>query len=174
MTVASCYRPCFTVRLGKRSIRLAILTLAVLGPATGFSWTDDVTKDPLTRQERCLLRSEVQTIQDGYGETPVSLVINDEALLVVTESQIDPSFGDLEVVVDDKAPLKTAKVAKDKVLVFDHDRAMLIDQFKAGAWATIYLRFWPTWPATQRFPAKFTLKGFTKAYSDFERCRENR
>jgi len=173
MTVASCYCPRFTLRLGKCSTSLAILTLAVLGTATGFAWTVDVAKDPLTRQERCLLRSEIQTIQDGYGETPVSLVVNDEALLVVTESQIDPGFGDLELIVDDKAPLKTTKVAQDKVLVFDNDRAMLIDQFKGGAWATVYLRFWPTWPATQRFPARFTLKGFSKAYSDFEHCRQS-
>ncbi len=155
-------------------MKLAILTLVVLGPATSFAWTAAVAKDPVTQQERCLLRSESQTLQDGYGETPVSLVINDEALLVITESQIDPGFGDLELLVDDKAPLKTTKVNKDKILVFDSDRAMLIDQFKAGAWATVYLRFWPTWPATQRFPARFTLKGFSKAYSDFERCHQSR
>lgn len=173
MTVASCYRPRFTGRLGRCSIRLIILTLAVFGTATGFAWTTDVAKDPLTRQERCLLHSEVQTIQDGYGETPVSLVINNEAILVVTESQIDPGFGDLELIVDDRIPLKISKLANDKILVLADDRSTLIDQFKAGALVTVYLRFWPTWPVTQRFPVRISLKGFSKAYGDFEHCRQS-
>ena len=171
----SCYKFRSTrQRLLRRGIQLSILALAACAVDPGYAWTAESTQDPLTRQEHCLLRSDTQNLQDGYGETPVTLVFNGEALLAVTTSDIDPGFSDLEIVIDDKVSFKTAKVVKKTIVQFDSDLPSLVEQFKAGSWTTVYLRFWPTWPATQRFPAKFTLKGFTKAYSDFERCRQGR
>lgn len=172
-------RNCYKIRsssqhLLRRGTQLSVLALAACAIDPGYAWTAESTQDPLTRQEHCLLRSDTQNLQDGYGETPVTLVFNGEALLVVTTSDIDPGFSDLEIMVDDKVSFKTVKVAKKTIVQFDSDLPSLVEQFKAGSWATVYLRFWPTWPATQRFPAKFTLKGFTKAYSDFERCRQGR
>jgi hypothetical protein len=163
----ACMTPCSI-----RSLRFAILVLATLGSETGAAWTVNIAQDPLTRQEQCMVRSESQTIQDGYGETPVALMFDGQALLVVTESHIDTSFADLALVVDGKAPFHTTKLARQTVIVFDNDIATLIEQLKKGSWVTAYLRFWPTWPPTQRIAARFTLKGFTKAYSEFERCHE--
>ena len=153
-------------------LKWSVLLSAVCAAGTSHAWTAEPAKDPLTSQERCLLRSETQKIQDGYGETPVTLVFNGEVLSVVTASEIDPNFSDLELVIDNNMPAKTSRVARKKIVVFDNEIPALIEQFKAGYWATVYLRFWPTWPATQLIPVKFDLRGFTKAYSDFERCRQ--
>ena len=173
--ITGCYDSHPVSHRTQRAARLVILLLAIFWARTGAAWTVDVAKDPLTRQEHCMLHSETQTIPDGYGETPVSLVFNGEALLVVMESHIDTGFADLELLVDEQASIKTTKVAKQIIVIFDNDLAALIDQFKKGHETTVYLRFWPTWPATQRFPAKFSLKGFTKAYNDFEQsCRQGR
>ncbi len=49
------------------------------------------------------------------------------------------------------------------ILVFDQNLPELIRQLREGRQATVYLRFWPTWPATQLFPVNFSLIGFSKA-----------
>jgi hypothetical protein len=134
------------------------------------NWTVVTLKDPLTQKERCLLKSAVITISDGYDTTPVTLLIHDDALSVVTESIIDASFKDLALVVDDNEAIKTQKVIDEKIVVFDQGVATIIEQFKKGYDATVYLRFWPTWPATQSFPAHFSLRGFTKAYKSLASC----
>jgi hypothetical protein len=155
-----------------RSCLVGLLWLA-LHPVSGLAWSAAVTADPLTLQERCLLRSDPQTSADGYGQTPVVIVLNGEALLVVTESQIDTSFGDIELAVDNKTALgKTRRVAKGKIAIFDQEVATIVNRFKTARSVTVWLRFWPTWPATQRFASRFTLKDFGKAYSEFERCRQ--
>ena len=50
------------------------------------------------------------------------------------------------------------------ILVFDQDIPSLIRKLRAGKQATVYLRFWPTWPATQPFAVAFSLAGFSKAH----------
>lgn len=48
---------------------------------------------------------------DGYDSTPVTLVFNGVSLLAVTESELDPSFSDLKLVVDKERPLFSQKLA---------------------------------------------------------------
>ncbi len=80
--------------------------LAVLGLSGGLalatapasaSWTAAVQPDPLTRQSRCLLVSQTQITSDGYDSTPVFLVFGGASLLVMTESELDTSFADLQL-----------------------------------------------------------------------------
>lgn len=141
---------------------LALLSAAAA--AAEPAWTTAIKSDPETRQSRCLLTSEAQITTDGYDSTPVSLVFNGGSLLVVTESELDPSFKDLQLVVDNKLPVHSDKIVHKKTLVFGQDTQALVQQLRAGRLATVYLRFWPTWPATQAFPVRFSLKGFSKAY----------
>ncbi|MCC8998534.1 MAG: invasion associated locus B family protein, partial [Candidatus Contendobacter sp.] len=117
------------------------------------------------RQSRCLLTSETQTTPTGHDDsTPVFLVFNGSSLLVVTKSDLDPSFADLQLVVDDKPPVRSDKIVRKTDLMFDQNAPELAQLLRAGRQATIYLRFWPTWPATQTFPVRFSLSGFSKAY----------
>ncbi len=132
--------------------------------AVEAAWTAAIQPDPVTRQSRCLLTSESQTTSDGYDSTPVSLVFNGSSLLVVTKSDLDPSFADLQLVVDDKPPVRSDKIVRKTDLMFDQNAPELAQLLRAGRQATIYLRFWPTWPATQTFPVRFSLSGFSKAY----------
>ncbi|CDH46946.1 MAG: hypothetical protein IPL59_00235 [Candidatus Competibacteraceae bacterium] len=132
--------------------------------AVEAAWTAAMQPDPVTRQSRCLLSSESQTTSDGYDSTPVSLVFNGSSLLAVTESDLDLSFADLQLVVDDKPSVRSVKIVRKTDLVFDQNVPELVQLLRAGRQATIYLRFWPTWPATQTFPVHFSLSGFSKAY----------
>ena len=150
--------------------------LAALGVSAGLaltaapaaSWTAAVQPDPVTRQARCLLSSESTVISAGHDDTtPVTLVFNGSSLLVVTQSELDTSFADLQLVVDKNPPIRGDKTARKTILIFDQNLPDLIRQLREGRQATVYLRFWPTWPVTQLFPVNFNLAGFSKSHDAF-------
>ena len=128
------------------------------------AWTVALKPDPLTRQPRCLISGEPQSTRDGYDVTPVSLVFNGASLLVITESELDPSFADLQLVVDKNPPIRAARIARNMILVFDQDLPELVRQLRTGRQLIVYLRFWPTWPVTESFAVPFSLLGFSKAH----------
>ena len=137
--------------------------LWVAGPAQA-AWTAALKTDPLTRQSHCLISSDPQSISDGYDTTPVSLVFSGASLLVVTQSELDPSFADLQLAIDKNPPIRSAQIARNKmILVFDQDLPDLVRQLRTGRQVVVYLRFWPTWPATESFAVPFSLAGFSKA-----------
>lgn len=141
------------------------LALALVPAPADAGWTAAVKPDPLTRQSRCLLSSDVASTPAGHDDTtPVSLVFNGGSLLVITQSDLDPSFADLQLVVDKNPPIRSEKTARKTILIFDQNLPELVRQLREGRQATLYLRFWPTWPETQSFPINFSLAGFSKAY----------
>ena len=148
----------------RRKVARLLLGLALLTSQAASAWTVAMQRDPFTRQTRCLLSSTPQITSDGYDTTPVTLVFNGDSLLVITESEIDPSFGDLRLAVEENPPIRTDKLDRDMTLVFDREVPELIQQFRKGGEVTAYLRFWPAWPVTQPFPVKFSLIGFSKAH----------
>lgn len=144
------------------------LALVLVPALADAAWMATVRPDPVTRQSRCLLVSDPQTTPDGYDSTPVVLMIDNASLRVITESELDASFNDLHLVVDKESPLRSNAIIHHKMgLAFDQELPKLIEQFRAGKEATVYLRFWPTWPATQSFPVTFSLVGFSKAHERF-------
>ncbi len=156
---ANCWRRLWVAACGLCA-GLALTPIAVVGAP----WTAAIQPDPVTRQSRCLLASEPQTTSDGYDSTPVSLIFNGSSLIVVTESDLDPSFKDLQLTVDDKPPFRSDKIVRKTLLLFDQNVPELVQLLRAGHQATVYLRFWPTWPVTQTFPVHFSLSGFSKAH----------
>jgi hypothetical protein len=62
-------------------------------------------------------------------------------------------------------------VVDEKNVLFSSATGVVIDQFIHGRVVTLYLRFWPTYPATQRYEARISLAGFTRAYKDYQACR---
>lgn len=139
------------------------LGLALTASQAAPFWTLALQPDPITHQTRCLLSSTTQIISDGYDTTPVTLVYNGTLLLAITESEIDLSFNDLKLEIDGNSPLRTDKIDRNMIVIFDQNVPELIEQFRKGHKATVYLRFWPTWPVTQLFPVTFSLVGFSKA-----------
>jgi hypothetical protein len=68
------------------------------------------------------------------------------------------------LVVDDKPAIHSDKIDHKNKLVFDANAQELAQLLRAGRTATVNLRFWPKWPATQAFPVRFSLLGFSKAH----------
>lgn len=139
---------------------IVLLPALLLAPAGALAqqanaaipnWTLATVKNPLTQQEECMLQSAKVSISDGYGEADVTLLISERDLAAVTTSTIDASFNDLRLVIDEGNPIQTKQVVGEKTVVFEQDMAAIVAQFKKGYAVKVYLRFWPTWPATESF-----------------------
>ncbi|MCG6899689.1 MAG: hypothetical protein LJE75_06760 [Gammaproteobacteria bacterium] len=120
----------------------------------------------------CNLRTEEISLFDGYQETRLRLSVANGELRVKTESNIDVSFNDVGLAVDGKEFIAADGVADEKQVLFQSSADAIIEQFIRGRSVTVYLRFWPSYPATQRYQARFSLIGFTRAYNDYKICSD--
>jgi len=146
----------------------ALLTgLAVTEAAAG--WQAELAQDPVDELRRCLLRSDPLMVHDGYAQTRVQVVYNGQAFLLVADSPMDTAFGDLGVAVDAFPALPPARLAGDRIAVFDQAR-QLEERFRRGAEATFGMRFWPTWPSKGRLEIDFDLTGFSRALQQLRDC----
>jgi hypothetical protein len=149
-----------------RSLLLAVLTVVPCAANAGWSATD---ADP--GKTGCFLETEEISLFDGYADTRLSLSVTDGAVRIRTESNIDFGFNDVGLAVDGKEFIPADAVVDEKDVLFSSATGVVIEQFIRGRAVTVYLRFWPTYPATQRYEARFSLAGFTRAYNDYQACR---
>jgi hypothetical protein len=90
---------------------------------------------------------------------------------VTSGSNLDASFSDIGLVVDQEPLVPMDRLGGTKTALFDTKYGRLVELFKAGARLRVQLRFWPEWPATGTHSATFSLIGFTKAYGELAGCR---
>jgi hypothetical protein len=121
----------------------------------------------------CTLETENEKMPDGYSETKVKLRLTPDALVINTNSNIDLSFNDVGLVVDNKEFIPATDVRDEKNVVFSSDLDTIIQQFIKGLRVTLHIRYWPTYPTTNNFKISFSLIGFTKAYHEYESCMAN-
>lgn len=147
------------------------LALALAGPVLAqqenWSMGADIGYTPA-----CVLVSPEVTIDDGQGDTPIRLEIDQQRLLARTGSNIDVEFGDLGVIVDDGEFIPPDRVVGDTDLEFRERAGEIVKSFIAGRRARLQFRFWPTWPTTGVKTAEFSLIGFTRAYRRLAECSE--
>lgn len=148
-----------------RSMFLPVM-LCVASAAAGAEWS-------VVKANGCALEAGGIRVFDGYGETALKLSLSEAGVLVRTESNIDSGFDDLGLAVDGKGFIQADAVVDERHVLFSKDSNAIINQFVRGRSVKLYLRFWPTYPATQRYEASFSLIGFTRAYNDYMKCREN-
>jgi hypothetical protein len=120
---------------------------------------------------RCVVESEREELADGYQKTTAYVTVDARSVAVTSASNLDPSGGDIGLVVDQQALVPMDGLAGGKTALFDSKHARLVDLFKAGNRLRVQLRFWPEWPATGTHSATFSLIGFTKAYGELAGCR---
>ena len=131
--------------------------------ATSQNWQAVIAKDPVSKQNTCLLISSTKHTEDGQTNTPVKLSYNGEIFIATTDSNIDLSYTDSRHTID--------RLFKHTSAIFETDAELIRDEFKRGLNAKLILGFWPTWPATRSYAIEFDLRGFTKAYNEFQQCR---
>jgi hypothetical protein len=122
-------------------------------------------------QNSCAVESRRATIFDGYNDSQAWLEVEPSALLVKSESVLDPSFSDIVLSVDRRAQIPFDRVEKGRSAILSSQVASVVAQFRAGKSVTVQLRFWPTWPATGTHTATFSLQGFSKAYDALKLCQ---
>lgn len=165
---------------GRCAVTLALLGFAVAGigaePQTAApAWHIERGSDPHAGDGTCLLVSRPMTMADGYGPASVQLIFGARALRVVTDSNIDSSYPDQGLVIDD-GPL----IGPDAPFPLDARSALfeqrvedITEQFRRGYVARLHLGFWPTWPVTQTQTLDISLTGFSRAHDDLLSCRES-
>jgi len=149
----------------RAALMFAALCFAPLSARAGWSVAD------ASGTGGCVLETEEIGLFDGYQDTRLRLRVTGEGLLVRTESNIDFGFDDVGLAVDGKDFIPADAVIDEKDVLFSSDAEAVIAQFIRGRSVTVYLRFWPSYPATQRYDARFSLMGFTRAYNDYRTCR---
>ena len=157
------------VSLGSvRSCAYLFVVLCVAPLAARAEWS---VADMAPGVKSCTLVTEEIKLFDGYQDTRLRLRVTGEGLLVRTESNIDFGFNDVGLAVDGKDFIPADAVIDEKDVLFSSEAEAVIEQFIRGRSVTVYLRFWPSYPATQRYEARFSLMGFTRAYHDYQACR---
>jgi hypothetical protein len=146
---------------------------AAVGPAGDPSWQVRRGIDPLTGARACLLESGPHRMADGYGNAEVRVIFGSKGLIVITDSNIDPSYPDQGIRVDEHP-----RIAPDEPFPagpmnagFGASTDDLVERFRRGNLADLALGFWPTWPVTQTQHLALSLRGFTKAHDEFLACR---
>jgi hypothetical protein len=118
-----------------------------------------------------VVESVRQALPDGYQTTTAYVMVDDRSVAVTSGSNLDPSFSDIGLVVDQEPLVPMDRLVGVKTALFDSKYARLIELFKAGLRLRVQLRFWPEWPATGTHSMSVSLIGLTKAYGDLAGCR---
>lgn len=121
-------------------------------------------------KSRCILTSAKKPVHDGYQQVSAQIIVDGGAVIVKSDSVLDPGFSDIEMQVDEREFIPMDKVKDRKQAVFEANYSKIIQQFKEGREVTVRMRFWPTWPATGLHSVSFSLIGFTKVYSEARTC----
>ena len=155
-----------------RVVGAAILTLTLVGcPAAADEWTVKTVPRTDGSGTRCVMESARQSLSDGYQDTTAYVTVDAKSVTVTSASNLDGSFSDVGMIVDQEPLVPMDRLAGIKTAQFDAKYGRLVELFKAGVRLRVQLRFWPEWPATGTHSATFSLIGFTKAYGELAGCR---
>lgn len=123
-------------------------------------------------ESRCVLHSTVQKMEDGQGGTNVQLQLSPTELTFTTQSDIDLSYTGTGIRIDGGTPFALENVERRTNLAFSRQRSALLGAMKTGQSLELSLGFWPTWPVTQTYSARFPLQHFASAYAAWETCNK--
>jgi hypothetical protein len=138
--------------------------------ALNSNWTLDMGRDPVSGRQRCFLESKTLRIDDGQGGSEISLVFTQDTLRVHTRSNVDMSYDGTGLRVDAEPPFPLQRLFRETDVVFSEKINDIMRQFRNGTSATVTLGFWPTWPVTQAYSARFAIDGYAAASSALQAC----
>jgi hypothetical protein len=154
-----------------RTFLVVVLTLAAHAVIAEENWNVIMDKNPSTDKLACIMESASHKIDDGQTSTTVKLWYTGSELYALTKSNIDLSYPDVGLQVDDNKQFAIDRLYKERDAVFSEKINDIHRQFIAGLTARLNLGFWPTWPKTKTRTIEFSLIGYTRTYAAFEKCR---
>jgi hypothetical protein len=155
----------------RRAARLVValcLAAGAVSVASAANW--EVSAAPRGGQKTCLLVSAKQPVNDGYQEVQAQIIVDGSAVVINSDSVLDPGFADIGLAVAKHPFIPADEVRARKQAVFEKQYAKIVQLFKDGREVRVQMRFWPTWPATGTHSVSFSLMGFTKAYDEAAKC----
>ena len=138
----------------------------------GSTWILDRKRDRVSNKTRCLLNSKQQKIDDGYSEAKISLQLTTDSLLIKTSSNIDMSYPDIGIYIDQNTVLPLEKLFGDSSILIEKNTKKITNQLRHAEKLTIKLGFWPTWAKTETRSISFSLINFDKIYQAFMACEK--
>ena len=147
-----------------------LLAVGRPGTAGAVDWSVKTVPSTDTPGTRCVLESASQSLPDGYQTTTAHITVDKASVKVTSASNLDESFRDIALVVDQRESVPMDRLAGEKTALFDSQYSHVVEQFKEGLRVQVQLRFWPTWPATGLHSVTFSLIGFTRAYGELSAC----
>lgn len=146
------------------------LNMAALPLSFGIHWSLDRRPNPIDHKAQCLLASRSVNISDGYDRTDVQLLLTAKSLYVSTESNLDLSYPDTGIRLDNGTLMPFEGLAKETAAIISSDVAMLYEQMAPSQTVLVRLGFWPTWPVTKTQEVSFPLDGFADAINALWVC----
>ena len=148
------------------------LDLSALPLEFGALWSLDRRPTPVSDQAHCLLASRSINISDGYDRTDVQLLLTAHSLYVKTNSNIDLSYPDTGVRLDDGSLVPFDGVAQENIAIIKTDVTALYQRMLPSQTAVVRLGFWPTWPVTETQEARFPLRNLDDAVEALWLCEK--
>lgn len=149
---------------------IPVVELEKLPLAVNSNWTLDAGRDPVSKRNRCFLRSTTLRIEDGQGGSSISLIITADTLRIVTRSNVDLSYRNTGLQVDSNTAFPLQGLFGETDVLFDRRVSEITQQMRNGSSVTVTLGFWPTWPVTQAYSARFPISGYATASAALRTC----
>jgi len=135
----------------------------------GNNWT--LSRDA-NMNGQCALSYRKVVMGDGQGETPVMVIISQDEALFKTKSNIDVSYEQTGVTIDDQPQLPIEKLHNDFSISYKAQYQTLVERMKKGEQAVLTLGFWPSWPVTHTYSISLDLGEFATAQQALLVCLE--
>ena len=120
----------------------------------------------------CSLHTQTRHVEDGAGKTPITLVLTPDNWTLYTKSDIDKSYTETGLYLDNGTHFDLETVVKETNIQFVKQRQSLIDSLQTANSMTVSLGFWPTWPMTETRSIIFSVQHFDRAYQAWQTCNQ--
>jgi len=120
----------------------------------------------------CALSYRKVVMEDGQGKTPVFVIITQDEVLFKTKSNIDVSYQQTGLTIDDLPQLPIEKLHNDFSISYQAQYRTLVESMAVGEQAVLTLGFWPSWPVTHTYSISLDLSKFSSAQQALMTCLE--
>ena len=145
----------------------AQVTLESLPLIIGENWV--LNREP-DSSGRCALFYREQVMQDGQGETTVRLMISSNEMIFKTRSNIDLSYEQTGIRLDQQAQIPIEQVLNETDIRYAKNIQEVLRKMQTAEHLTLSLGFWPTWPVTRTHQLDFDISDFSLAFNKLKTC----
>ncbi|RLU01528.1 MAG: hypothetical protein D9N14_01830 [Ketobacter sp.] len=121
-------------------------------------------------QDSCSLQTVPVTMDDGAGQTSVTLRLSKADWQVVTQSDIDLSYPETGLFLSNGTHIPLESVIKDTRISISKQKQQLTEALKASDSVRVALGYWPTWPVTETRSITISVAHFPPALNAWESC----